>query len=190
MNSKITTFAVLLAFGVALPSCRGGIKKDPPIHLVWDMDFQQKLKAQSESSFKGFADHRGMRTPPAGTIARGALERRVLETFKDASGAYIKNPLPSTPANVLRGHERYDIFCAPCHDKQGAGKGIVVTTAKGSFVPPPHIGTEPRVRDAADGHLFESITNGRTTMPAYGHMITAEDRWLIVHYLRALQAKN
>jgi hypothetical protein len=37
------------------------------------------------------------------------------------------------------------------------------------------------------GHLFNTITNGIRTMPAYGSQIPVEDRWAIVGYVRALQ---
>ena len=43
------------------------------------------------------------------------------------------------------------------------------------------------VRGRPDGHLFNTITNGIRTMPAYGPQIPAADRWAIVAYVRALQ---
>jgi len=43
------------------------------------------------------------------------------------------------------------------------------------------------VRGRPVGHLYNSITNGVRTMPAYGPQIAVEDRWAIVAYLRALQ---
>ncbi len=66
----------VLTLGMLLPAllgCRGGISKYPPVHPVLDMDIQQKLKAQSESTFPGWRDHRGSRLPPAGTVARSAF---------------------------------------------------------------------------------------------------------------------
>ena len=69
-QARLAGVAALVALGV-FTGCRGGISEKPPIHLVQDMDFQQKLKAQSESTFPGWEDGRGMRLPVAGTIARG-----------------------------------------------------------------------------------------------------------------------
>jgi len=65
--------ASILALGAlsVLGACRGEVSNQPPVHLVWDMDFQQKLKAQSESTFEGWTDHRGMRPEVAHTLARG-----------------------------------------------------------------------------------------------------------------------
>jgi mono/diheme cytochrome c family protein len=39
----------------------------------------------------------------------------------------------------------------------------------------------------ADGEIFNTITNGKNTMMAYGPNITVADRWAIIAYVRALQ---
>ena len=72
----------------------------------------------------------------------------------------------------------------------------------GTFTAPPRLSAPPntdpattpderetRLRDLPDGYLFETITKGRNTMPAYAMQIPVEDRWNIVHYLRALQTR-
>jgi mono/diheme cytochrome c family protein len=38
-----------------------------------------------------------------------------------------------------------------------------------------------------DGEIFNTITHGKSTMAAYGPLVTAQDRWAVVAYLRALQ---
>jgi len=43
------------------------------------------------------------------------------------------------------------------------------------------------VRQKPVGEIFDHITNGVRSMPAYGAQIPPEDRWAIVLYLRALQ---
>ena len=44
-----------------------------------------------------------------------------------------------------------------------------------------------RVASLPDGDIFQTITGGKGTMPAYGARISVEDRWAIIHYVRALQ---
>ena len=46
--------------------------------------------------------------------------------------------------------------------------------------------TQPIV-EQPDGRIYNTITHGRGTMGAYGPVITVEDRWAIVAYVRALQ---
>ena len=87
-------------------------------------------------------------------------------------------------AFIKRGQGRYDIYCAPCHDYAGYGKGPVPLA--GGMVPPPSYHDDYR-RNLQVGDLFKAITNGVRTMPSYAHQIPEADRWAIVAYIRALQ---
>ena len=72
----------------------------------------------------------------------------------------------------------------------GYGDGIVARRAdrlqEGTWVPPSSL-HDDTVRQRPDGHLFNTITNGIRTMPAYGPQIPERDRWAVVAYVRALQ---
>ena len=57
---------------------------------------------------------------------------------------------------------------------------------QGLWVPPVSLHVET-VRSQPDGQLFNTITHGIRTMPAYGAQIPPADRWAIVTYVRALQ---
>ncbi len=46
-----------------------------------------------------------------------------------------------------------------------------------------------RIVGMEDGKIFDTITNGLNTMPAYGGQIPAQKRWAIIAYMRALQAE-
>ena len=93
--------AILLVAIVA--SCRGETSTHPPIHIVPNMDWQDKLKAQSKSKFEGWKDHRGMRLPVYGTVARGSLGAlhpnaaiAKLHIYKNPDGSHVtENPLPA-----------------------------------------------------------------------------------------------
>jgi mono/diheme cytochrome c family protein len=85
--------------------------------------------------------------------------------------------------SLERGHERFDIYCAVCHDRTGSGGGMIV---RRGFTPPPSF-HQDRLRDAPPGHFFDVITNGFGAMPSYAAQIPVRDRWLIVAYIRALQ---
>jgi mono/diheme cytochrome c family protein len=185
---RASTLALAAALAAALAGCRGGISEKPPIHPVLDMDFQPKLKAQSESKFPGWTDRRGMRPPVAGTVARpnarDAERFPALARFKNADDSYVaSNPLPKTEAVLARGRERYNITCAACHGRTGL-EGLV---ARRWPVPVPKISQDERIAALPDGQIYETISTGRSTMPGYGHQIHPYDRWAIVHYLRALQ---
>ncbi len=86
-------------------------------------------------------------------------------------------------AILIRGRERYGIFCSMCHDYVGTGEGMIVQRG---YTRPPKF-REPRLRSAPVGHFFQVITKGHGAMPAYARQIPPEDRWAITGYIRALQ---
>ncbi len=170
---------------LALVGCyQGQPSQDTPIHLNPNMDNQERYDPQSSSSF--FADGATMRTPPAGTVARGLLhEDSVYFTGMVHDTTPVRlSPLPTTLDLLKRGQQRYDIYCSPCHSKIGDGKGM--TVQRGLNPPPPSFHDE-RLVQAADGHFFNVITNGIRNMPPYKYQVPIEDRWAIVAYIRALQ---
>ena len=91
-----------------------------------------------------------------------------------------------TPSTVSRGEERYNIYCAPCHDKTGAGNGLVAQRSGGAFADMPAL-WRLRAELADDGEIFKVITDGSGRMPSYGAQIPERDRWAIVTWVRVLQ---
>lgn len=180
---KMCTISLLSVF--VFTGCFRGTPFDkPPIHLNPNMDIQPKYRALGPSEF--FENGSAMRTPVAGTVARNQLkEDTEYYTGKDDNGILIaKNPETISKELLLKGQERYNIYCAPCHSATGDGKGIVT---KYEFIPPPTDLHTELVLDAADGHLFDVITNGIRNMQGYKAQIKTADRWAIVSYVRALQ---
>lgn len=161
---------VALLVPLALTGCRQGMYDDA------------RYEPYEKSSF--FADGSSARPLPAGTVARGMLaEDRLFATGVGSDGAFAASPLPVTRELLDRGRERYDIYCAACHDRVGSGNGMIVQ--RGYTRPPSY--HEDRLRQIADGHLFDVMTRGYGVMPSYASQVTPEDRWAIVAYVRALQ---
>jgi hypothetical protein len=135
-----------------------------------------------ESPF--FADGRSARPLVKGTVARGHLRINTHFYTGKSKGELVDTfPFPITREILERGQERYNIFCAPCHDRVGTGDGVIVQRGfrrPSSF----HI---DRLRGAPVGHFFDVITNGFGTMYDYASRIQPKDRWAIVAYIRALQ---
>jgi mono/diheme cytochrome c family protein len=148
-----------------------------------DMHDQPKLKPYRSSRF--FADQSGFRQIPAHTVARGTLvEDAVLATGRLADGSMTDQiPLPVTRAFLLRGRERFDIFCSPCHGALGDGRGMVVQ--RGYKQPTSY--HDPRLREASVGYFYDVMTNGFGVMSSYAPQVPVEDRWAIAAYIRALQ---
>jgi mono/diheme cytochrome c family protein len=210
LHYKLFLFVALVVPATSgFTGCRGETSRHPPVHFVPNMDFQEKLKAQSESNFPGWEDKRGMRLPVRGTIARGwrglddeqtGKDTAKFYKYKNVDGTYIKgNPLPKTAEVLARGRERYEINCSVCHGFSGRGDGIV---GRRFPIRPPSFheqatgdlfGTvyKPTVLAYSDAEIFDVITTGKgTTMQPYATQVTPRDRWAIIHYVRALQLRG
>ena len=177
-------FALALVL-LALSGCaRGCTSSRPPIHVNPSMYNQPRYEPQAASAF--FYNGAEMRPPVPGTVARGELrDHGPYWTGKDTGGAFVTAvPLPVDDAVRERGKQRFEIYCAACHDKGGDGKGILFERGK---VPTPSFHTD-KLLQMPDGQIFDTITNGTGLMPAYRYPIPVRDRWAIIVHLRALQA--
>ena len=170
MRSRIL-LAGAAALLVALTACRN------------DMHDQPRYKPLAASKF--FADHRAARPQVDGTVARGHL--RIDEaryTGKIAGEDIDQFPIPIAKADILRGQDRFNIYCTPCHGRLGDGTGLVVM--RGFRQPPSYY--SDKVLNAPIGHFFDVMTNGFGAMPSYASRVQPDDRWRIAAYIRVLQA--
>jgi len=134
-----------------------------------------------------FEDGRASRPRVAGTVARGerSWDAHLMEG-RIAGELATSFPQPVTAEVLARGRERFDIFCAACHDRAGTGNSIVV--ARGLKQPPSfHI---ERLRTAPPGHFFDVITRGFGAMYDLSDKLDPADRWAVVAYVRALQRSH
>jgi mono/diheme cytochrome c family protein len=146
------------------------------------MHDQPRYEPLETSSF--FDDHRASRPVLPGTVARGQLDEDDAFHTGSRDGALVSElPVPVTAELLARGRERYDIYCSPCHDRVGYGRGMIVQRG---YKEPPSFHQE-RLREVPAGYLYQAITNGFGVMPSSAVQVHERDRWAIVAYLRALQ---
>jgi Cytochrome C oxidase, cbb3-type, subunit III len=147
-----------------------------------DMHDQPKFKPLRANPF--FTDGRSARPLVTGVVARGTLQDDVhLYTGRVNDEFVTAFPFPITQDVILRGQERFNIYCTPCHGRLGDGEGMIVQ--RGLKHPPSyHI---DRLREAPVGYFFNVITNGFGAMFDYSDRIPVRDRWAIISYIRALQ---
>lgn len=111
-------------------------------------------------------------------------------------GEYVDvSPIAIDKAALERGRERFNIYCAVCHDALGTGNGKIVERG---YLPPPNYhldfsrgferrGQKVLLREAPIGYFVEVITRGFGGMPDYASQVAPEDRWKIAAYVRVLQ---
>ncbi len=166
MNSRRPLLIALVAASVA--SCDDQIKYVP---MFSTMSWQPSVEAFEAPP----------RTRVAGTMAiDGARHYNLFE-----ADSMLVNPTSGTAAEVARGAEVFAIFCTPCHGPAGLGDGSVVGPNRIPDIPLLNL-TSDLTRSYSDGYIWGMITNGRGLMPSY-RRIPADERWLVVNYVRQLQ---
>jgi mono/diheme cytochrome c family protein len=160
-----------------------------------DMHNQPKFIPLRSSEF--YSDRRSARYPVPGTIPQMEdknIDREQLDPnsyfLTGKHGNIYGNELPfpaADPADrervLVRGQERYKIYCTPCHSELGDGNGMIVQRG---YKRPPSFHVQ-RLRNAPLGYFYDVISNGFGGMPDYAAQIKPADRWAIAAYIRALQ---
>jgi mono/diheme cytochrome c family protein len=123
----------------------------------------------------------GMRQPVKGTVPRDFEPYRF--GFADSLEAKkLRNPLTPTKDVLAAGKKYYETYCIVCHGAKGDGYGYIVP----KFTMPPSLYSE-KLRGWTDGLIYHTISIGQGLMPSYATQIQPEQRWVVVHYVRALQ---
>ncbi|MGH9349225.1 MAG: c-type cytochrome [Vicinamibacterales bacterium] len=147
-----------------------------------DMHDNPRYEPLERSTF--FADGRSQRPLVPNTVPRGFLrDDEHLYTGTVNGQLATELPMPVNAGLMLRGQERYNIFCTPCHGYTGKGDGMVVR--RGYRAPTSF--HDARLRQAPPGYVFDVITNGFGAMPDYAAQVPVADRWAIAAYIKALQ---
>ena len=147
-------------------------------------DMHDAPRVDAYEATDAFADGRGNRPVVEGTVARGHLnDDELLYTGKVNGQLVDEFPFPVTKAVLERGHERFNIYCSPCHGQTGMGNGMIVSRG---LRPPPSYHDE-KLRTQPVGHFFDVMTNGFGAMQDYRAQVDVTDRWAIAAYIRALQ---
>ena len=183
LNTRTLTALAVGALSLLASGCSNFPSRQPPIWTFPDMKVQDKVKFETSSPF--FADGRGSRRPVLNTVSQEGYHADLpFSTGINADQTYVgRNPLTIDRALLERGQQKFNVYCAPCHDRTGSGKGVVA--AKSGWVPGNLL--DERIAAFVDGEFFHVITNGRRSMPGYRFQIPEKDRWAIVAYVRVLQ---
>ena len=141
-----------------------------------DMHYSVALKAQKEGS---------MRPLPEGVIPRGFRPYSIATL--DEAKAHL-NPVLRTKEALLNGQKLFNVYCIVCHGQYGEGNGLVAAQPnwpRPLFPRPPTLQSD-KIRDYKDGQIFHIMTMGQSMMPSYAEKLNEEERWQVVHYIRAL----
>lgn len=174
---KLKHISILAAFlGLAAGCSRQ--TETPILQYMPHMANTPNLKAMK--GYNGFGDGASMLVPPEHAVARGHKPYR-LASVEEAERSLV-NPLPRSMQVLERGQKIFNTYCITCHGERGYGDGPVVNP-----FPIPKSLQSDQMLAWKDGHLFHVITAGQGVMPSYAQQVQPQDRWAVIHYVRALQ---
>jgi len=127
-----------------------------------------------------------------GVSKPGNAESKIASQVKHRmtiGGKNVPNPLPATDKNIVEGREHFGHHCGICHGLDGQSSGVPF--AQKMSPPVPDLSSKD-VQDYADGQLKWIIDNGinPSGMPAWRGILSDEEMWKVVHFIRHLPPKG
>jgi len=163
----------------------------PFLWFLNDMAVQPKGKAQSLHGLAMGEARIVDRRPPEGSLPMSFVPYAIAGEGEEAAklaGETLENPLTPTLEVLELGRKSYTQVCRTCHGDEGDGDGGIVGP---DLFPAPSSLQSDLVREFPDGRIFHVIARGQNKMPAHAAHLTPEERWAVIHYVRALQrARN
>ncbi|MDK9699103.1 MAG: cytochrome c [bacterium] len=176
--SSISAIVILAVVVLLMSGC--GPRTRTELEFAPQMYRSPAYKAQEYNPIT--AELSVMRKPPVGSVAINEHPYRY--TLADSLlQDQMANPFPATEEVLKVGKKYYDVYCIVCHGPKGDGMGYIIP--KGMQMPPSYV--TGAARSWSDGRMYHLITRGRGNMASYAYQLTPEQRWAVVHYIRALQ---
>ncbi|SNZ01052.1 c-type cytochrome [Flagellimonas pacifica] len=125
--------------------------------------------------------------PAENTIARGYMPYQFENTLEGKELARLQpSPLDSlqSEANLTKGKELYDIYCAICHGSKGKGQGTLVKREKILGVP----SYADVARNITVGSTYHTVYYGLNSMGSYASQFANEEEmWQVSEYVMKLK---
>lgn len=93
------------------------------------------------------------------------------------------NPFKGNAKATAEGKRIYEQMCVLCHGIKGKGNGeagLTLDKKPANFL-------AFKFKKESDGVIFWKITNGKAPMAAYEELLTEDQRWQLVNYIRELE---
>jgi mono/diheme cytochrome c family protein len=183
-KSLFTKLGICLSAGLLLASCT----KDP--NSPGYEYFPDMYRSASQEAYLDYnhPDQQSARIPAAGSIPFSSDPSKAWVNFPypyptDVTGyelsVNLKNPVEFSEDMITEAGDVYLKFCAHCHGEAGDGKGQIALNGKIDGIP----GFADR-KALTDGQLFHSISYGKGVMGAHAPLLSKEERWKLVHWIR------
>ena len=181
-NKNSVKLGLLLLLGLAVVSLTGcftdtGANK---VQIFTEMHYSQSYRSQETPRL----------LPPDGSVP--VTGQKMVE-YSAEEARELTNPLPANDQVLSEGAELYRVNCAMCHGVEGRGDGPVAEfLLKWNYARPADL-TADATHGRSDGEVFSIIgftlfgQPGLSPMPEYSKMLTEDEIWSLVQYIRTLR---
>ena len=103
--------------------------------------------------------------------------------FDLLKAAATRNPIPRSAQSISRGRQLFHTYCEACHGADARGNGPAVASLPDRpkdltrIAPPPVF---------PDGVVAYRILNGVKVMPAWKGILSPDDIWDLINFIRSL----
>jgi mono/diheme cytochrome c family protein len=118
-------------------------------------------------------------------VGETLVPKKTLPVHYPEEAKSTSNPIPADDASIAIGKAKFEVYCVMCHGHNG-GAGQEIT--KGFEIDPSNLITDS-VKKRTDGELFWATSNGvnDTKMLPWSDLLSDEEIWHIINYIRVLQ---
>lgn len=88
------------------------------------------------------------------------------------------SPFRFTPETAKSGENIFQKNCKSCHGDPGKQNWAKI-------VPPPGDPASVEFQKQTDGEMFFRVTSGKTPMPQFGSILSEDERWQVISYIRS-----
>ncbi len=195
---------LFLAMGIIISGC-SDVKREQGSIYMPDMAYSRAFEtyaARDSTLFTTDLSHTDDKIfynnmPVAGTMARG--EEMPFPLTKDAAGdttnyvasKLVQNPLPLLNETQMKEAERlYLINCGICHGPKLNGNGPLYKGGDGPYpAKPAQFVGDAKYEQMPEGQMYYSIMYGKNLMGSYASQLNRDQRWMVIHYIKAKQAE-
>ncbi len=146
-------------------------------------DIEKAITSIEDPAGHNYQVHKG---PPINNAAFTEEELRAMSVFGPAAPDIpsVTNPIESSTDSLGRGKKVYDTNCTTCHGLTGNGQG---PAAHGITTFPRQLWVWNKTDSSSDAYLYWFITNGRNEMPPWGIVLSENERWDVINYIKTLK---
>ena len=168
---NLAALAVGLAAVLTLVGCETGAY---PLDLFPEMHYQASYRTQEPP-------HAGA---PEGSVPTTGGEAPVTDFVAVLA---TENPMPYTGETIQAGRALFVTNCSMCHGINADGVSFVASKFEQYQEKAPPSLSRADLAELPDGSYFWTVTNGVNRMPSFKSLLTAEERWSLVTYIRSIQ---